>query len=307
MTAKYDEDAFRDRFGKWAVIAGGSDGIGSAFAEELARRGLDLALIARNESKLATKASQIRDRYGVEVRCASIDLTGADVASQAQDFTSDLDIGLFIYNAGSGRNMGPFLESEVDNWIHQVQLSCAGPVRLAHHFGARLCQRGRGGLILMSSLGSLSGSAYVTTYAASKAFDTILAEGLWQEFTPKGIDVVGCLAGATDTETFREDTGGMPDAMDPLDVARETLDFLGRGPTFIPGATNRKRVRAMWPTPRIPLIQGLSRANAENFGLPFHAWRGIAGKSHRTGGNNHGGGHGCGSHRCGAQHASARD
>ncbi len=274
MTANYEGDAFTDRFGPWAVIAGGSDGIGSAFAGELASRGLNLALIARDESKLAAKAAQVRDRYGVEVRHASIDLTRADVATRAGDFTADLDVGLFIYNAGSGRNMGPFLESGVENWMHQVHLSCGGPVLLAHHFGGRLCERGRGGLVLMSSLGSLSGSAYVTTYAASKAFDTIFSEGLWQEFTPKGVDVVGCLAGATDTETFREDTGGMPDAMDPRDVAKETLDFLGRGPTFVPGATNRKRIRAIWPTPRIPLIQALSQANAENFGLPFHVLTG---------------------------------
>jgi len=274
MTANYEGDAFTDRFGPWAVIAGGSDGIGSAFAGELASRGLNLALIARDESKLAAKAAQLRDRYGVEVRYASIDLTRADVATRAGDFTADLDVGLFIYNAGSGRNMGPFLESGVENWMHQVHLSCGGPVLLAHHFGGRLCERGRGGLVLMSSLGSLSGSAYVTTYAASKAFDTIFAEGLWQEFTPKGVDVVGCLAGATDTETFREDTGGMPDAMDPRDVAKETLDFLGRGPTFVPGATNRKRIRAIWPTPRIPLIQALSQANAKNFGLPFHVLTG---------------------------------
>jgi len=274
MTAKYAGDDFTDRFGPWTVIAGGSDGIGSAFAEELASCGLNLALIARDESKLVAKAAEVRDRYGVEVRHASIDLARAEVATRVGEFTADLDVGLFIYNAGSGRNMGPFLESSVENWMHQVHLSCSGPVRLAHHFGQRLCERGRGGIVLMSSLGSLSGSAYVTTYAASKAFDTILAEGLWQEFAPKGVDVVGCLAGATDTETFREDTGGMPDAMDPRDVAKETLDFLGRGPTFVPGASNRERVRAMWPTPRIPLIQALSQANAKNFGLPFHVLEG---------------------------------
>ena len=274
MAARYEGKAFLERFGPWAVIAGGSDGIGSAFAEELAERGLKLALIARNESKLATKAAALRDRTGVEVRHASIDLTGADVAERVAEFTADLDVGLFVYNAGSGRNMGPFLESDVENWVHQVNLSCGGPVRLSHHFGARLCERGRGGLVLMSSLGSLSGSAYVATYAASKSFDTIFAEGLWQELTPQGVDVVGCLAGATDTETFREDTGGMPEAMDPREVARETLDFLGRGPTFVPGAENRKRVRAMWPVPRIPLIQGLSQANARNFGLPFHVLEG---------------------------------
>lgn len=274
MTARYQGPAFLDRYGPWAVIAGGSDGIGSAFAESLAERGLNLALLARNEAKLAKKAAELRDRHGVDVRHASIDLTHPEVTTRVAEFTQDLEVGLFIYNAGSGRNMGPFLESDVENWIHQVHLSCTGPVRLAHHFGGRLCARGRGGIIVMSSLGSLSGSAYVTTYAASKSFDTIFAEGLWQEFTPKGVDVVGCLAGATNTETFIEDTGGMPEAMDPRDVATETLDFLGRGPTFIPGAANRQRVRAAWPTPRIPLIQGLSKANADNFGLPFHVLEG---------------------------------
>ena len=69
MTAKYVGDAFTDRFGPWAVIAGGSDGIGSAFAGELASRGLNLALIARDESKLAAMATQVRDQYGVEVDC----------------------------------------------------------------------------------------------------------------------------------------------------------------------------------------------------------------------------------------------
>ena len=126
----------------------------------------------------------------------------------------------------------------------------------------------------MSSLSSLCGSAFTTTYAASKAFDTILAEGLWQEFGPRGVDVVGCLAGSTDTETFREDTGGSPDAMDPRDVAQETLAFLGRGPTFVPGAKNRAGAAAMWPTPRIPLIQALTRANAANFDLPFDSLEG---------------------------------
>ena len=274
IAAKYEGAEFENRFGPWAIIAGGSDGIGFAFAEELARRGIHLALIARNAAKLDEKAAALRDRYNVEVRTASIDLTGDDIAEQAEAFTADLDLGLFIYNAGSGRNMGPFLESGVENWIHQVQLSCAGPVRLAHHFGQRLVGRGRGGIVLMSSLGSLSGAAYVTTYAASKSFDTIFAEGLWQEFTPQGVDVVGCLAGATDTETFREDTGGMPNAMPPSDVAIETLNFLGRGPTFVPGADNRRNVRAMWPTPRIPLIQGLTKANADNFDLPFHVLEG---------------------------------
>ena len=274
MRAKYEGDAFTDRFGPWAAIAGGSDGIGRAFAEVLAERGFDLVLIARDEAKLEDTARAIRDAHGVEVRVASIDLTGADLEREVAQALEGLDLGLFVYNAGSGRGMGPFLESEADHWLHQMELSCRGPLLLSHQVGRKLCARGRGGLVIMSSLSSLCGSAYTTTYAASKAFDTILAEGLWQEFGPQGVDVVGCLAGSTDTETFREDTGGSDDAMDPRDVALETLAFLGRGPTFVPGAANRAGAKAMWPVPRIPLVQALSKVNATNFALPYHAQEG---------------------------------
>ncbi len=278
MTAKYQGEAFRERFGPWAVVAGGSDGIGAAFGEALARRGLDVVLIARSEAKLAAQASRIeaaiRSDRGVKVRTLGIDLTGPDVATRVSQATSDLDVGLFIYNAGSGREMGSFLDHPVENWMRQVHLACSGPLLLSHHFGGRLRTRGRGGIILMSSLASLVGSAYIATYAAAKAFDTILGEGLWHELAPAGVDVLACLAGATDTETFREDTGRLPNAMAPADVAEGTLDFLGRGPIYIPGASNRAGAGASWPVPRIPLINAMSQINAKGFELPFAALKG---------------------------------
>lgn len=274
MAAKYEGDAFRERFGPWAVVAGGSDGIGAAFGEALARRGLDVVLLARSEEKLAAQTARIRASHAVQVRPVCIDLTATDVATRVAEATSDLDVGLFIYNAGSGREMGSFLDRPVENWMRQVQLACNGPLALSHHFGGRLRSRGRGGIILMSSLASLVGSAYIATYAAAKAFDTILGEGLWLELAPAGIDVMSCLAGATDTETFREDTGGLPNAMAPADVANGTLDFLGRGPIYVPGASNRKGAAMTWPVPRIPLINAMSEINAKSFALPYAPTKG---------------------------------
>lgn len=268
MTARYDAEAFRGRFGPCAVIAGGSDGIGAAFSEELAQRGFELVLIARNQAKLRDKVAELEARHASPIHPLCLDLTAPDVAERVAEATSHLDVGLFIYNAGSGRGMGPFLDHPADHWMQQVHLACNGPLALSHAFGRRLRERGRGGIILMSSLSSLVGSAYTATYAAAKAFDTRLGEGLWQELAPLGIDVVSCLAGATDTETFREDTGGSPDAMDPAEVARDTLDFLGSGPIFVPGAGNQAGAKALWSTPRIPLINGMSELNAKNFGLP---------------------------------------
>lgn len=274
MAARYTGEAFRARFGPWAVVAGGSDGIGAAFGEVLARRGFDVVLIGRSEAKLAGQVERIGALHPVKLRPLVADLTAADVGERVGQATDGLDVGLFVYNAGSGREMGSFLDRPVENWLRQVELACTGPVRLAHHFGRRLRARGRGGIVLMSSLASLVGSAYIATYAAAKAFDTILGEGLWNELAPAGIDVLSCLAGATDTETFRADTGGLPNSMDPLEVAEGTLDFLGRGPIYVPGAGNRAGARASWPVPRIPLINAMSQINAGSFGLPFAAGRG---------------------------------
>lgn len=275
MTATYDDETFREKFGPWAVIAGGSDGIGAAFAETLVRRGINLVLVARDEAKLAKTAALLREKYSCEVRCLSSDLTSPDIDEQIGSFTSDLDVGLLIYNAGSGRQMGSFLDHALDNWMRQVQLACNGPLALAHHFGRRLRDRGRGGIVLMSSLSSLVGGAYIATYSAAKAFDTTLGEGLWQELGPSGVDVVSCLAGATDTETFRDDTGGSPDAMDPKEVAEGTLDFLGSGPLYVPGAGNRAAAAALMSSTRIPLINGMSEINAKNFQLPYTQGKGL--------------------------------
>lgn len=274
MSAKHEGEAFRGRFGPWAVVAGGSDGIGAAFGEVLARRGLNVVLIGRSETKLAQQVERIGKLHAVRIRPLVADLTAPDVDARVGPATADLDVGLFVYNAGSGREMGGFLDRPVENWIRQVQLACSGPVLLSHHFGRRLRARGRGGIVLMSSMASLVGSAYIATYAAAKAFDTRLGEGLWNELAPAGIDVLACLAGATDTETFREDTGGLPNAMDPLEVAGGTLDFLGLGPIYVPGASNRAGARATWPVPRIPLINAMSQINANSFGLPFAEGKG---------------------------------
>jgi short-subunit dehydrogenase len=271
----YPGEAFRARFGPWAVIAGGSDGIGEAFATELARRGLSVALIARRRDPLERLADLLRARHGVDARAIPCDLTSAAVADTIASATRDLDVGLFVYNAGASRVAKRFLDTPLADVLSLERLNCLGPLLLAHHFGARLRTRGRGGMILMSSLASLCGSHYQATYAATKAFDTVLAEGLWHELAPCGVDVLGVLAGATRTPAMLATEGEFGDAMDPEEVAVGALDHLGKGPNWVPGAANQAIARGLWPAPRVGLVNALSRAGAEIFGLPHAPVAGI--------------------------------
>jgi short-subunit dehydrogenase len=275
VTAKYEGDAFSTQFGPWAVIAGGSDGIGAAYAREAAQRGLNVALIARRLEPLAAFADSLATEFGILTKTIQADLTSADAAELIGRASADLDVGLFIYNAGSNPNAGQFLDNPVEDALFLVDLSCRGPAILAHHFGRRLRDRKRGGMILMSSMACLAGSGYQATYAATKAFDTTLAEGLWIELAPFGVDVLGVLAGATRTETMLEQRPTeFATAMDPAEVARGALDHLGKGPNWVPGEANQAAVQEMWPIPRVALVNGMTEACASLFELPAQAVEG---------------------------------
>jgi uncharacterized protein len=272
VTAKYSGQDFANRFGPWAVIAGGSDGIGASFAREAATRGLNVALIARRLEPLKAFADELAKTHGVETRAVQADLTDPSATASIAAATDDLDVGLFVYNAGSSRGAGRFLDHPVDDALFLVELSCRGPVLLAHHFGGRLKARKRGGLILMSSMASLAGSGFQATYAATKAFDTALAEGLWIELAPEGVDVLGVLAGATRTETMLEqEPEAFEVAMNPDEVAQGAFDHLGKGPNWIPGSENQAAAKGMWPIPRVALVNGMTQACAALFKLETSA------------------------------------
>jgi short-subunit dehydrogenase len=231
---------FRARYGPWAIVAGASVGLGAAFAEELASAGLNLVLIARRAQQLEALAAELRARHGVEVRLLAIDLAAPDLLEQLRAGTDGLDVGLLVYNAASVL-IGPFLEQTLAEKLRVIDVNCRGPLILADELGRRMVARGRGGILLMASLAATLGSPLVATYAATKAFNLVLAEGLWDELSGRGIDVLACRPGAVRTPNFEESApvGKVP-LMEPRAVAQEALAQLGRGaPSMVPGWMNR--------------------------------------------------------------------
>lgn len=258
----HDTLAFADRYGPWALVLGASHGIGASFARQIAERGLSVVLVARHADKLEVTAQEIRDVTGVDVRTLAVDLTAADMLDRLQAGTRDLDVGLVVYNAGGTDAVGRFVEGPLARPAMIVQLNCVGPVQVCHHFGGRLLERGRGGLILLSSIAGTCGTAGTVTYSATKAFDLVLAEGLWAELHPLGVDVLGLVVGTTNTPTFigsgaRVDPENFP-GMEADDVAREGLDNLGNGPTWVTGDENRSVYDVLRALPRVDAVNALS-------------------------------------------------
>jgi len=235
---------FAHRYGPVALVAGASEGIGAAFAHELASAGLQLVLVARRAQPLDKLAGELRAVHGVEVRSLRCDLgeeAGADAIIEA---CRGLEIGLLVYNAAASA-VGRFLDTPVATHLRAVDVNARGPMLLAHAFGGPMAARGRGGIILMSSLTAFQGTPFVVSYGATKAFNLVLAEGLWGELKERGVDVLACCAGATLTPGYKRATPLRaehrlaPKPQDPAEVAREALLALGRHPLVITGRGNR--------------------------------------------------------------------
>lgn len=262
---------FFDRYGPWALIAGGSEGIGLSFAEQLAARGFNLILLSRRAEPLQAAAEQIRANFKVEVISRSLDLTAPDLSQQLEAAIDGRDIGLLIYNAGAAPDVELFLDAPLAQAEMLVALNCRGPLLLCHRIGKMLRARNRGGIILLSSLAGFAGGAYNATYAATKAFDTILAESLWAEFKACNVDVLGLVAGATNTPAAARSGIQFGDytPMPAHDVAAEGLARLGRGPIWIAGESNRSAGPFLRGEEREQPIEFMSRGAAALFQKPF--------------------------------------
>lgn len=230
---------FASKYGPWAVVAGASEGLGAAFATALAERGLHLLLLARREAHLQAVAERLRASTKVEVRTEVCDLAHADLPDTLEALTSSIDIGLAVYNAAHAP-VGDLVDRPVADLLKVVDVNVRGPLVFARTLAPKMVARGRGGIVLMSSLAGYQGAPRIAAYAASKAFNVVLGESLWSELRSHGVDVVVASAGAIRTPGYAKTASkDAPGTLDASAVANVTLDALGRGPVVVPGSVNR--------------------------------------------------------------------
>ena len=223
---------FVKRYGPWAVVAGASEGVGASLARQLGDRGVNVVLVARRQSALDEVAADV----STDTRTLVLDLSTPDAHNELAVATADLDVGLFVYNAGADPYISMFLEQPLAAWSDMLTRNCATVLGTTHHFAGRMVESGHGGIALVTSGAAWAGGSHIAVYGATKAFDLILAEALWAELRPQGVDVLAVVLGTTDTPAFRRAFGDrdIPGLADPEDVARDLLDNLANGPTFPP-------------------------------------------------------------------------
>ena len=233
----------KERFGPWALVTGASSGIGEEFARQIAASGIHVALVGRRELLLRTVGVECTRASGVQHRIIPLDLSEPDFLPALADAMRDLDIGLVVSNAGTG-NPGEFLKHDRQLLQATLRLNTMAHLDITHHFGQKLGERRRGGIILVGALGAENGIPCMANDGGAKAYVHSLGEALHYEFKPLGVYVTVLAAGFTNTavlEKFGLDPKTMP--MKPMSVEQcvsEGLSGLRKNRSrVVPGRLNR--------------------------------------------------------------------
>jgi len=228
----------KDFNGKWALVTGASAGIGTALARELASHGAKLILTARRKERLETLAADLAAK-GTEVRIVVADLNDPAAPQQIFDATAGagLVVDILINNAGLGL-YGAHVQNDVAQEMSQIRVNCEAMVRLSRLFVPPMVERRGGWVLILASTASFQPVPYLSTYAATKAFDRFFALGLAAEVARFGVKVTALCPGPTESEFFDVAQAGIFKArgfQSAEEVVRQGIAALARGQrTIIP-------------------------------------------------------------------------
>ena len=196
-----------EQYGPWAIIAGGSEGIGACFAHRLAASGIHLILLARRVEPLQRTADALRQEHGVEVRTLALDLSSPDALSRIRAISDDVEVGALIYNAGGAGNAAALVDQSPESALGNLHLNTSTPTALVQHFAKPMRDRGRGGILLIGSLGCIAGTKELAVYSAAKSYLLTFGEAIWAELTPHGVHSLVLVIGRTLTPARHGSTG----------------------------------------------------------------------------------------------------
>ena len=261
---------FHQKYGPWAVVTGASSGLGAEFSRQLASGGLNVVLVARRRSLLEERAAELVAR-GVQARVVEMDLVQPGAPARLMEAVSDLDLGLVVHSAGA-LEVGAFERSSLGAELGVLDLNARVPLELTHCALPRLVERGRGGVIFLSSFVAYRGGPYLANYTASKAWNLSFAESLGPELGALGVDVLAVCPGFVDTPMIARflpavrAVRSMP-LIGPEPVVAAALTALGRRYSVIPDRWHVWLHRAIRWLPR-DLAARLVGARTERIFLP---------------------------------------
>jgi uncharacterized protein len=234
-------ESFKECYGTWALVAGAAEGIGEAFTLALAKKGMNLVMVDIKPDSLSELSSRLQEKYLITTKQIVKDLSDPDAAVVCMNLIRDLDCRLLVY-VPAYSPVKRFLDNSQEELDRYINLNSRTPLHFVHLFTAHLRKLKGGGMLLMSSLAGLIGPQFSAPYAATKAFNIVLAESLFHELKRDGISIMACCAGTTSTPTFWSSNPTLNRwvrLMKPETLAVNAIKKMGMKSIYIPGWQNR--------------------------------------------------------------------
>jgi len=240
-------------------------------AAQLAANGMNLVLAARRLSILDDLGEELARHHHIQYRAVRVDLAEPDFLTTLTDATNDLDLGLVVSNAGD-MNLGELVATPHEALLAELRVNTEAHLSLTHHFGQVLARRGRGGILLVSSVAGIQGVPYIANYSATKAYILGLGEAVHRELNAYGVHVTVLVPGATATPMtarFGADQTAMGKLMMPAATcAADGLRALvANRPVRISGRMNRVTVALTPRAMRTRAFGAMNRSMALRLGL----------------------------------------
>lgn len=250
-----------------ALITGASSGIGTALAEEFARNGHDLVLVARREGRLEQVGGRLSQQYGVDASIISKDLSLPEAAREVFNELHErsVHIDILVNNAGM-IVYGEFSENDLDVELRMIGVNLLATTKLTKLFLPAMIRKGSGRILNLGSNGSFAPSPLNAVYSATKAYVLSFSEAIAEELTSTGVTVTTLCPGATESELQRR--AGMDDVrllqsgvMSAEKVAEIGYQSLMDGErVVVPGLMNKLQIFLLRFLPRrmvVKLAQGM--------------------------------------------------
>ncbi len=258
---------FQQKYGPWALVAGGALGIGKAFSRYAAAQGINVIVLDREQAALDEIAAELPEEFGVECLPVQVDLSTHDMLDRVTAAVGDREVGLMVYNAAIS-DVGPFFKPNtgLDLERARIAVNVSGPMLLTYHFAKPMLARRSGGIVLMSSGTGFQGSPYYAAYSATKAYSIVLGEALWHEFKPYNVGVLAVAAGLTLSSAAEGFKHIDPEMLQTTEeVVEEAMKTLGEQPLLIPGEYNRANREKLSQLPLEQAIGAIADHAISNF------------------------------------------
>jgi len=232
---------------RWALVTGAArpEGLGYAFARQLAVEGMNLVLVDVLGEELQSRADELHSDFGIETRSVACDLGEPAPYDALEDGVGDIEVDVVVCNHMYTPTDTPaILDVPLETQSRMLDINARAYSNLVHRFGTAMRERGRGAIVIVASGVGLTSGPYNGVYAANKAFQIVLGETLWYELKGTGVDVLVVIGGLMNTQGDAFAKFPRLLVAEPEPVAREVLSALGRKHMVIPGIVNRTFVLA---------------------------------------------------------------